>query len=86
MNESSYVVPTTGRFRWAHQVKAKPEKYLDYFYVENGVLSFKVSEESWSFADAMTAIPPFYIDEVMRNKLRDLNDIQILKDYATFIH
>ena len=86
MNDGYYKVPMAGEFRWAHQVKAKPEKYLDYFYIENGALSFKVSEESWSFADAMTAIPPFYIDEVMRNKLQDLNDIQILKDYATFIH
>jgi hypothetical protein len=85
-NSERYPIPTIGEFRWAHKVKAKPEKYLDYFYVKTGNLQFKVSEESQSFADAMSKIPPFYIDEVMRNKLQDLNDIQIMKEYSTFIH
>lgn len=59
---------------------------MDYLYISNGGLSFKVSEESQSFADAMSKIPPFYVDVVTRNKLRDLNDIQVLKEYSTFIH
>lgn len=68
-NDASYPIPDKGGFRWAHRVKSVPEKYLDYLYIKNGGLAFKVSEESQSFADAMTRIPPFYIDEVMRNKL-----------------
>jgi len=75
-----------GGFRWAHKVKSEPEKYLDYFYIANGGLAFKVSEESYSFAEAMSRIPPFYIDFVTRNKLQDLNNIQVLKEYSTFIH
>ena len=67
-------------------MKSKPEKYLDYFYIKTGNLQFKVSEESVSFADAMSIVPPFYIDVVMRNKLQDLNDVQILKEYSTFVH
>ena len=78
--------PTIGNFKWAHLVKSKPEKYLDYLYVNRGTLAFKVSEESESFAEAMSMIPPFYVDEVTKNKLNDLNDVQILKDYSTFIH
>ena len=34
----------------------------------------------------MSRIPPFYVDEATKNKLADLNDVQILKDYSTFIH
>lgn len=67
-------------------MKSKPEKYLDYLYVKRGTLAFKVSEESESFAEAMSMIPPFYVDEATKNKLNDLNDVQILKDYSTFIH
>ena len=59
---------------------------MDYLYVANGGLTFKVSEESYSFADAMTKIPPFHIDEVLRNKINDLNDLQVLEEYSTFIH
>ena len=67
-------------------MKSKPEKYLDYLYVNRGTLAFKVSEESESFAEAMSMIPPFYVDEATKNKLNDLNDVQILKDYSTFVH
>ena len=31
-------------------------------------------------------VPGFYIDEKLRNKLNDLNDVQIQKEYSTFIH
>lgn len=90
MNTSKYPVPGELEILSgpvvAYKVKSKPEKYLDYLYIANGGLSFKVSEESQSFADALTKIPPFYIDEVMKNKLDDLNDVQILKEYSTFIH
>ena len=90
MNSSSYPVPKDMDFLSgpvvAYKVKSRPDKYLDYLYIANGGLSFKVSEESQSFADAMSRIPPFYIDEVMKNKLRDMNDVQILKEYSTFIH
>ena len=90
MNSSSYPVSRNMDFLSgpvvAYKVKSRPEKYLDYLYIANGGLSFKVSEESQSFADAMSRIPPFYIDEVMKNKLRDMNDVQILKEYSTFIH
>lgn len=82
----TYPIPTTGNFKWAHLVKSKPEKYLDYLYVNRGTLAFKVSEESESFSEAMSMIPPFYVDEVTKNKLNDLNDVQILKDYSTFVH
>lgn len=85
-NGVDYPIPTTGHFKWAHKVKAKPEKYLDYLYISKGSLAFKISEESESFADLMSKIPPFYIDEVTKNKLADLNDVQILKEYSTFIH
>ena len=85
-NDEMYPVPAPGKFRWAHKVKAKPEKYLDYFYIKTGNLQFKVSEESTSFADAMSMIPPFYIDVALRNKLQDLNDVQLLKEYSTFVH
>ena len=78
--------PVKGNFKLAHEVKSKPEKYLDYLYVQNKGLAFKVNEESQSFAEAMDMIPPFYIDEKLKNKLQDLNDIQILQDYSTFIH
>ena len=82
-----YDIPTKGNFIYAHRLrKEKPEKYLDYLYIKNGWLQFKVSEESQSFADAMTTIPPFHIDWQTRNKLDDLNDIQILDEHATFIH
>lgn len=74
-NEEKYPVPGPGKFRWAHKVKAKAESYLDYFYIKTGNLQFKVSEESTTFADAMSMIPPSYIDEVMKNKLQDLNDV-----------
>ena len=85
-NGMAYPVPVKGSFIRAYHVKAKAERYLDYLYIANGGLSFKVSEESSSFADAMSRIPPFHIDEATRNKLADLNDVQILKDYSTFIH
>ena len=81
-----YPIPTKGAFKWAHKFKSKPEKYLDYLYVNRGRLAFKVSEESQSFADAMSTIPPFYVDEATKNKLYDLNDVQILRDYSTFVH
>ena len=70
-----YPIPTKGNFKWAHLVKSKPEKYLDYLYVNRGTLAFKISEESESFAEAMSMIPPFYVDEVTKNKLNDLNDV-----------
>ena len=90
MNSSSYPVPKVldvlSAPVVAYKVKSKPEKYLDYLYIKNGGLAFKVSEESQSFADTMSKIPSFYIDEVMKNKLNDINDVQILKEYSTFIH
>jgi len=85
-NTVSYDIPTKGEFKWAHRQIPVPHKYLDYLYVANAGLAFKVSEESHSFADAMSKIPPFYIDEVLRNKLMDLNNVQILSEYSTFIH
>ena len=85
-NGVQYPIPTTGNFKWAHLVKSKPEKYLDYLYINRGTLAFKISEESESFAEAMSMIPPFYIDEATKNKMVDLNDIQIIKEYSTFIH
>lgn len=81
-----YPVPGKGNFMWAHKVRARAEKYLDYLYVKNHGLSFKVSEESQSFADALSKLPPFHVDHVMRNKMADLNDMRILKEYSTFIH
>ena len=81
-----YPIPTKGSFKWAHLVNFKPEKYLDYLYINRGALAFKVSEESESFSEAMSMIPPFYIDEATKNKLADLNDVQILRDYSTFVH
>lgn len=85
-NGMEYPIPTKGNFKWAHKFKSKPEKYLDYLYVNRGRLSFKVSEESKSFADVMSMIPPFYVDEATKNKMADLNDVQILSDFSTFIH
>ena len=85
-NGMEYPIPHPGKFIYAHKVKAKAEKYLDYLYVKNGGLAFKVCEESFSFSDTMSKIPPFYVDEVMRNKLADLNDVQMLDEYSTFIH
>lgn len=85
-NGVRYPIPDKGNWKMAHKVKAKAEKYIDYLYVKNGGLSFKISEESESFADAMSKIPPFHIDEVMRNKLEDLNDVKVMKEYSTFIH
>jgi hypothetical protein len=85
-NGMEYPIPTKGEFKWAHKFKSKPEKYLDYLYVNRGRLSFKVSEESKSFADVMSMIPPFYVDEATKNKMADLNDVQILSDFSTFIH
>lgn len=79
-------MPERRNFIYAHKVKEKAEKYLDYLYIKNGGLAFKVNEESHSFADAMTKIPPFYVDIVTRNKMADLNDVQVLTDYSTFIH
>ena len=81
-----YDIPTKGSFIRAYRMKSMPERYLDYLYIANGGLAFKVSEESHSFADEMSKIPPFYIDEATRNKLADLNDVQTLNDYSTFIH
>ena len=37
---------SAGGFIRAHQAKGRAEKYLDYLYIANGGLSFKVSEES----------------------------------------
>ena len=81
-----YPVPAKGNFVAAYRVKSRPEKYLDYLYIANRGLAFKVNEESHSFAEAMTKIPPFHIDTKTKNKLQDLNDVQILKNYSTFIH
>lgn len=81
-----YSIPEMGNFIFAHKVKAKPEKYLDYLYIKNGGLAFKISEESNSFAEAMEKIPPFHVDVRMRNKMKDLNDVQVLKEQSTFIH
>lgn len=78
--------PSPGRFKFAHEVKSKPEKYLDYLYLQNGGLSFKVNEESQSFSDAMSAIPPFSVDEMIKNKIQDLNDVQVMQEHSTFIH
>lgn len=85
-SEQKRSIPTKGSFRWASKVKSKPEKYLDYLYVKNGGLTFKINEESNFFGDAFSIIPPFYIDEVLKNKMNDLNDIQVMMDYSTFIH
>ena len=85
-NTVAYDIPGWGGFRWAYRVKSIPQKYADYLYISNYGLSFKVSEESESFADAMTRTPPFYIDEVTKNKLRDLNDVQSMSEYSTFVH
>lgn len=82
----SYDIPAPGRFTYAHKIKSIPERYLDYLYVKNGWLSFKVSEESDSFSDLMSNIPPFHVDRVLKNKLEDLNDVQMMKEYSTFIH
>ena len=84
--EVVYSIPRKGNFTYAHKVKEKAEKYLDYLYISNGGLAFKVNEESHSFADAMSKIPPYYVDVVTRNKMADLNDVQVLADYSTFIH
>lgn len=73
-NGNEYPIQTKGNFIYAHRVKSMPEKYADYLYVKRGSLAFKVSEESESFADAMSMIPPFHIDRVTRNKLKDLNN------------
>jgi len=82
-----YKKPGIGGFTWAHRTRdVKPQNYIDYLYVKNGSLAFKISEESESFADAMSMIPPFFIDERLKNKLQDLNDIQILDECSTFIH
>ena len=87
LNSVNYKKPGFGDFVWAHRVTtSRPQKYLDYLYIKNGALSFKVSEESESFADAISKIPPYYIDVQLRNKLQDLNDLQLLHDYSTFIH
>lgn len=67
-------------------MKSKPEKYLDYLYVKRGRLAFKVSEESESFSDALSHVPPFHIDETTRNKMSDLNDVQYLSEFSTFVH
>lgn len=67
-------------------MKGRAEKYLDYLYVANGGLSFKVSEESETFAEAFSRIPPFYVDEATKNKLQDLKDVQMMDEYSTFVH
>ena len=85
-NDQSYPKPMAGKFRWAHKVLSKPEKYLDYFYVDIGALAFKVNEESTTLFDELSLVPPFYVDEVTKNKVKDLNDIQILRPYSTFVH
>ena len=85
-NEYPKPSASRGQFIYAHLVKSKPEKYLDYLYVKNGWLQFKISEESNSFGEAMSEIPPFYVDEYTKNKLQDLNDVQIMQDCSTFIH
>ena len=85
-NDVTYSVPKEGDFVYAHKVRLFPTKYTDYLYVDRGALSFKISEESESFADAWKIIPPFHIDEVLKNKMNDLNDAQLLKEYSTFIH
>ena len=84
--EAVYAIPGIGSFVRAYRAKRVPVRYVDYLYVKNGGLAFKVNEESQSFADAMTKIPPFWVDEVTKNKLADLNDVQTLADYSTFIH
>ena len=87
MNTVGYSIPAKGDFTWAHKVRdLRPQRYLDYLYIKNGALSFKVSEESYSFADALSKIPPFYVDVHLRNKMDDLNDCQMMTDYSTFIH
>lgn len=86
-SDVKYKKPGLGGFIWAHRVvKSRPQNYIDYLYINNGALSFKVSEESESFADAVSKIPPYYIDVQLRNKMQDLNDLQVLQDYSTFIH
>ncbi len=67
-------------------MKARAEKYTDYLYINRGDLAFKVSEESYSYADQLSKIPPFHIDDVIRNKMADLNDVQVLNESSTFIH
>ena len=85
-NGPSYPIPTIGNFKWAHLAKEVPLSYLDYLYIKRGRLSFKISEESESFTDLMSRLPSFHIDDELRNKMADLNDVQILKDYSTFVH
>ena len=79
-------MPTHGSFVRAYRAKGVSERYADYLYIDKGGLAFKVNEESESFADALEKIPPFYVDEVTRNKVKDLNDVQTMVDYSTFIH
>ena len=52
-----------------------PFSYLDYLYIKRGRLSFKVSEESESFTDLMSRLPSFHIDDVLKSKMADLNDV-----------
>lgn len=85
-NGPTYPIPTIGNFKWAHLAKEVPLSYLDYLYIKRGRLSFKISEESESFTDLMSRLPSFHIDDVLKNKMADLNDVQILKDYSTFVH
>ena len=74
-NGPSYPIPTIGNFKWAHLAKEVPHSYLDYLYVKRGRLAFKISEESESFTDLMRRLPSFHIDDVLRNKMADLNDV-----------
>ena len=45
-----------------------------------------MNEESYSFSNVLRNIPPFHVDEVLKNKMADIYDVQILKEYSTFIH
>lgn len=74
-NTAAYAIPDKGGFVLAHKVKEVPMGYLDYLYVKNGALAFKISEESESFSETFSMTPPFYVDEVLKNKLEDLNDV-----------
>ena len=85
-NGNVYPKPGMGKFIYAHKVKEVPEKYADYLYIKSGGLAFKISEESQSFSEALTKIPPFHVDEKMKNKLQDLNNVKVMKEYSTFIH
>ena len=45
-----------------------------------------MNEESNTFAEAIDTIPPFWVDRQTLNKMNDLNDVRVQREYSTFIH